>query len=81
MAAANPQSPEQKAKAAERSRKWRQENKQRSAAYMKAWRDSNREHIHAKQLAQGRKKPVRKSTAVTNFRLCLLRFLSFIQPL
>lgn len=79
--AANPQSPEQKAKAAARSRKWRQENKQRYAAYMKAWRNSKRARMQAKQQAPGRKKPVVKSTAVTNLRLCLLRFLSFIQPL
>lgn len=79
--AANPQSSEQKAKAAEKSRKWRQENKQRYNAYIKAWRESNREHIHAKQLAPGRKKPAGKATAVSDFRLCLLRFLSFLQPL
>jgi hypothetical protein len=52
MAAAHPQNPDQKAKGAEKSRKWRQKNKERSHAYMKAWRAAKRERIHARQRAR-----------------------------
>jgi hypothetical protein len=45
--AANAQTLEQKAKAAERSRKWRQTNKQRYNAYLKAWRAAKRERSNA----------------------------------
>lgn len=47
--AANPQSPEQKANAAAKSRKWRQENKQRYETYLTAWRNAHREQFNAQQ--------------------------------
>jgi hypothetical protein len=48
--AGNPLSPEQKVKAAARSRKWRQSNKEHNSAYQKAYRAANREKLNAQQL-------------------------------